>query len=371
MSKTKNNKKVLKGFLIAFLTILLIVVGYATYFVASFSRVGDVAIMPEVGNSTSSPVLNREYSILSWNIGFGAYSSDYSFFMDGGKSGRAKSEQAVKDNLQGILQTIEKMSNNNLGGVFDFACFQEVDVDGTRSYNVNQKQLLNSGLSGYSATFAQNYDSPFIAFPLFDMHGKNRSGLYSFANFKIESAKRVELPIESGFTKFFDLDRCFVVNRIPTSNGKTLVIINLHLSAYTSDGTIADEQIKIVADFCKKEVEMGNYVICAGDFNKDLLRNSSEIFGVSGEDYNWAKAFKEQLLENSGMNLVAPLNTNEPVASCRNANIPYEKGKTFEITVDGFLVSNNVNIVSSEVYNAEFAHSDHNPVILKFKLNAN
>ena len=111
MSKTKNNKKVLKGFLIAFLTILLIVVGYATYFVASFSRVGDVAIMPEVGNSTSSPVLNREYSILSWNIGFGAYSSDYSFFMDGGKSGRAKSEQAVKDNLQGILQTIEKINN--------------------------------------------------------------------------------------------------------------------------------------------------------------------------------------------------------------------------------------------------------------------
>ena len=36
----------------------------------------------------------------SANVGFGAYSADYSFFMDGGKESRARSRQAVDENMR-------------------------------------------------------------------------------------------------------------------------------------------------------------------------------------------------------------------------------------------------------------------------------
>ena len=59
----------------------------------------------------------------------------------------------------------------------------------------------------------------------------------------ISSAVRRSLPIETGIMKLVDLDRCYSVSRVPMENGRELVLYNLHLSAYTSDGTIATEQL--------------------------------------------------------------------------------------------------------------------------------
>ncbi len=367
MAKQKTVKKVFKGIILVVLILLFAVAGYATYFVTSFSRIGDMALMPETGNSTSVLVNNREYSLLSWNIGFGAYDCNYGFFMDGGKSGRANSQQAVYDNINGMLDSIDEMQKETLGNVFDFICFQEVDIDGTRSYHVNQKQLITNRLSNYSTTFAQNYDSPYIAIPLFDMHGKNRAGMLTMSNFKIESAKRVELPVTSGLSKYFDLDRCLSVNRIPLSSGKYLVLINLHLVAYTADDNISDEQVKVMLDICKTEYQAGNYVICAGDFNRDILGNSPEVFKTEG-NYSWNVPFNNALLKNTGMTLIAPQDEQEPVPTARTADGPYVKGESFVTALDGFLISDNVNVKASKVFDLGFKYSDHNPVMLKFLL---
>lgn len=43
------------------------------------------------------------YRVSSANAGFGAYSADYSFFMDGGRESRARSRQAVDENMRGIV----------------------------------------------------------------------------------------------------------------------------------------------------------------------------------------------------------------------------------------------------------------------------
>lgn len=40
----------------------------------------------------------KEYSALTYNIGFGAYTPDFSFFMDGGKFSWAKSKDSVLKN---------------------------------------------------------------------------------------------------------------------------------------------------------------------------------------------------------------------------------------------------------------------------------
>lgn len=57
-----------------------------------------------------------------------------------------------------------------------------------------------------------------------------------------------------------------------------------------------------------------------------------------------------------------------PVASCRTAAEPYNIKTTFRITLDGFVVSDNVTVSDSNVIDTGFAYSDHNPVYLDFSL---
>lgn len=61
-----------------------------------------------------------------------------------------------------------------------------------------------------------------------------------------------------------------------------------------------------------------------------------------------------------------PKNLGE-VASCRGADIPYQKNVTYTAVVDGFLVSDNVKATST-VISTGFAYSDHQPVKLTFSL---
>ena len=47
-----------------------------------------------------------------------------------------------------------------------------------------------------------------------------------------------------------------------------------------------------------------------------------------------------------------PFDVDHPVATCRTANEPYNEETTFRVTVDGFLVSDNVEAVSADVVDA-------------------
>ncbi len=65
--------------------------------------------------------------------------------------------------------------------------------------------------------------------------------------------------------------------------------------------------------------------------------------------------------------LVAPYNASDKEGSCRNPDKPYEEGD-FMVTVDGFIVSANVEATDARVINTGFRYSDHNPVIMKITL---
>lgn len=370
LPKTKLLKKIGKYALIALLAVIVLVGGYATYFVASFTRIEDnLSIVPTRSENNYEVSVTTQYNLLNWNVGFGAYSDDFSFFMDGGKYSRGFSEEAVKKNMLGIQKTVVSAAKTYTKNGFDFICYQEVDFDSTRSYHLDEREILASTHIGYASVYAQNYNSPYIMYPIFSPHGANNSGLYTFSRYKIESALRVQLPIETGFMKFFDLDRCYSKSRIPVVNGKDLVLINLHLSAYTSDGTISTTQLEMLLADCKAEYQKGNYVICAGDFNKDLTdEGSASYFGTLTEADNWAKQIDPAIFEGTNMTKVAPLNKSNPVPTCRNANRPYSEGNTVYI-IDGFLVSANVTVLNAITIDAGFKHSDHNPVVLSFKLN--
>ena len=186
------------------------------------------------------------------------------------------------------------------------------------------------------------------------------------SRYPITEAVRRSLPIEDGFMKLVDLDRCYSVNRTPLGEGKELVVFNFHLSAYTSDGTIAEEQMKMLFADMQAEVERGNYTIAGGDFNKDILGNSAEVFGVSGDQYTWAQPIPAELIP-EGLAIVVPFDPEHPVATCRNADRPYGPDD-YRVTVDGFIVSDNVEVVDTQVVDTGYRWSDHNPVYMDFIL---
>ncbi len=355
MTKTKK-KRILWGVLIGLGAILLLVLGYLLYVVCSYYRVEDNLTLKVEGNATAVAPVGEELTLVTYNIGFGAYSPEYSFFMDGGEYSRGLSEEAVKANTEGALKTIQAQNA-------DFVLAQEVDVEGTRSYDVNQTAILAEGLTGYDRVFGQNYDSPYFLYPFTSPIGANRSGIMTFSKYNMTSSLRRSLPIEESLYKFLDLDRAYTRSVIPTENGRELVLYNVHLSAYTSDGTIADDQLDMLIADMQGEYQKGNYVIAAGDFNKDMLLDSSKYFDGPDLQYNWAKGFNTAVLPEE-----FSIHTGKNVPSCRNTDAPYKPGETFVVTLDGALVSDNVEVLTTTTIDNGFAYSDHQPVKVTFKL---
>ena len=354
-------KKALHIFLGLLLAIAMAAGVYVGYVFIDYERLEDALPLEVLSGSQSGEAVstNAPYRILSYNVGFGAYSDDYSFFMDGGKESRARSPEAVYTNLNGALGAAQDAEP-------DFLFIEEVDKDGTRSHHIDESQLILDAFPQMYTVFAQNYDSPYLLWPLLEPHGANVAGQMPLSRFPVASALRRSLPIEDGFMKFLDLDRCYSVSRVPMDNGKELVLYCFHLSADTSDGAIAEEQLKMLFADMDAEAEKGNYAIAGGDFNKDILGNSAEVFKTSGEEFTWAQPIPPELIPD-GLTIVAPFDAEAPVASCRNADRPYGPDD-YLVTVDGFIVSDNVEVQESKVIDTGFKWSDHNPVYMDFIL---
>ena len=368
-------KKILKIAAIVLGAVIVIVLGYVAYVFLSFSRIEDGLELSVQNAPAGAPYgaeiygelipavpLDEELTVVSYNIGFGDYSDDYTFFMDGGKESRAFSKEAVYENIGGAMETVR-------GYTPDFALIQEVDINGTRSYHVDERSLVVPGIAArrsYAYTFAQNYNSPYLMYPITKPHGANQAGIMTFSAFTVTGATRISLPIETGFSKVLDLDRCYSKSRVPVEGGTELVVYNLHLSAYTSDPMTAETQLDMLVKDMQAEYDAGNYCIAGGDFNRDLLGDSPAIFHTAVLDDNWAAPVNMDLFTDD-ITLVAPFNEAAPKASCRNPDKPYEEGD-FVVTVDGFIKSANVTVVESDVIDTGFKYSDHNPVYMNFIL---
>ncbi len=341
--------------------VILIAGAYAIYVFSAYYRIEDNLFLLSNGEGANNYVkVGKEYKIITYNIGFCAYTPDFGFFMDGGDESRAESAESVKAVADGITKYLNSESP-------DFIMLEEVDRHATRSHYIDQSALINEAMAGYSSTFICNYDSPYLFYPFLEPHGKSNAGMMLLSKLKTDGALRRSLPVEDGFMKLLDLDRCYAVSRFEVENGRELVLFTVHLSAYTSDGKVTTEQLEMLIADMSAEYDSGNYVVCGGDFNKDLLGNSAEIFGVDGSDQTWAQPFPVEMLEGIGLSLAAPNGKDGPTPSCRNADAPYHDGQ-FVLTVDGFITSNNVIVKHTEVADLGFEFSDHNPVVMKFEL---
>lgn len=334
---------------------------YAAYVLISFQRAGSGSLEINVPENAPEEIAalptGTKMSAITYNIGFGAYNKEFSFFLDGGENARAESKDAVYENLAGITGYLSYRSKA------DVMLLQEVDEKGTRSYGVNEVETILKTQQDKWSTFALNYDSPYLLYPFKEPIGKNKSGLLTLTSFPLQSADRVRLPVEDFPNNLFDLDRCYSKQYTPTANGNSLVVYNAHLSAYSEDGEITDIQLRELFSDMQYEYDSGNYVLLGGDFNRDLLGDSSEVFGRDGKDVSWAQSFPVDSLS-VNFTLCAPSNA----PTCRDTAEAYDPEETFVLSIDGFIVSDNIEVMSCKTENLHFAYSDHNPVRLEFKL---
>lgn len=366
MKKRVNPIFIFLRILLTLILILVLVLGaYAAYLFISYDRIEDNLVITPEGTAAENLISvspDKVFHLTDWNIGFAAYTDQFSFFMDGGKYSRAFSKDATIENMNAIIDELKAQNS-------DFYLIQEVDFGSTRTYKVDEKAMIEGAfLDKYASTFGVNYDSAYLFYPFTSPIGASKSGLMTLSSAGFTEALRRSFPIQTGPAKFLDLDRCFTVNHIHCNNGHDLVLINLHASAYTTDDSIVKKQVEMLCKTIQDEYANGNYVIAGGDFNMDLLGDSASIFGVSGEDFSWANPFPEEVLP-YGITLVAPYDPANPVPSCRNADSPWDPETNFQITIDGFLVSENIDVVSCEVKDQQFAYSDHQMVQLEFRLN--
>ncbi|MFQ9754397.1 MAG: endonuclease/exonuclease/phosphatase family protein [Coprococcus sp.] len=359
-------KRILKTAGIILLAVILILVIYLLYLVISYHRIEDnLALQVETSDEggqqeTKKLTTGEQYSALTYNIGFGAYTPDFSFFMDGGKSSWAKSKDCVLDTVQGAGDLAASLNP-------DFAMIEEIDLDSTRSYHVNEYDILRNCFPNDYYVFAQNYDSAFLFYPFTQPHGSSKSGIGLFSKYPVTSALRRSLPISTSFSKFLDLDRCYSISRVPVDNGKELVIFALHMSAYGNSDAIREGQIAMLSADMQKEYEVGNYVLCGGDFNHDLKASD----GDEEEHESWAYPFPREALPEHFSFCIDVLSEEERNAmwnSARNADMAYVPDVTYTVTLDGFIVSDNIECLTYENVDTGYSYSDHDPVYMEFKL---
>ena len=359
--------------LLALLLLFTIILGYVTYLSANYYRIRDNQVLTIENNQTADITLDTTYSISTFNIGFGAYDREFDFFMDSGvmadgtvvsgTRAKAESKERVLENTNGAIDIIENLAT-------DFVFLQEVDTDSTRSYFVNQYEMFQNALEGYSSSFASNFHSGYLIYPFNDHIGSIQSGVATFSKYEIAESVRRSFPVDESFVnKFFDLDRCFVVNRLNIEGSdKQLVLVNLHMSAYDEGGVIRAQQLEMLKYFISAEYSKGNYVIAGGDWNHDIA-DSLEYFPSQQQIPAWVQQITEEDIPD-GFSFAKTLNA----PTCRAAEMPYTEGVNYTVVIDGFLVSDNIQIetISNiDTINGEdisFLYSDHNAVKMSFSL---
>jgi endonuclease/exonuclease/phosphatase family metal-dependent hydrolase len=201
---------------------------------------------------------------------------------------------------------------------------------------------------------------------LYNPIGKVNSGLLTVSRYQIANAERVALPCPFSWPlRIVNLKRCLLVSRYPVKGADhELVLVNLHLEAYDSgEGKAA--QTALLKERIEAEYAAGNYVIAGGDFNQIFSDCDDGTFAV--REGMWAPGRIETTDFGDGWQCLM----DSRVPSCRSLDAVYEgadKENWQYYLIDGFIVSDNLSVESIETKDLGFVCSDHNPVVMKVRI---
>ena len=272
------------------------------------------------GTSETAKV-GTEYTALNWNIGYAGLDKDEDFFLDGGKMVLPLDKAHVEENLKNITEIVKNEKAN-----VNF--IQEIDEDSKRSYNINQVTKFDEIL-GLNSILAYNFKVRYVPYPVPPL-GKVKSGIYTATSFNVENARRFQMAI-----------------------------------AYDKGNSGKKAQMKQLLEFIDYEYKKGNYVLVGADFNQSLKTLTQDEINVVPKELWRAENLDKSMLP-AGFNLVYDESKN----SARLNNKPYVKDSegTYGFIIDGYIASENIEVLGVETLNQEYRYSDHNPVKLRYKL---
>lgn len=292
--------------------------------------------------------------VVTWNIGYAANDRYTDFFMDGGMAVNARSEEAVRQNMADITETLQMIDA-------DAVLLQEVDRPSKRSFGVDQADWLKGMDSRDHEAYINTYLCNYVPYPLPTI-GQVDSGCMTLNRFAARETERVALPVSYSWpVRLCQLKRGLLVERLPVAGSEQeLVLINLHLEAY-SGGKEKQAQAQQLFRLLEEEYEKGNYCIAGGDFNHRF--DNAKDYPIVYDDHYVPGTLASADLP-SGFSFA----NDGRVPTCRLLNEPYQPDTAQYYVVDGFIVSDNLRVQSTETIDRNFANSDHNPVVLTVEL---
>jgi len=306
-----------------------------------------------------------ELSFAIWNVGYAGLGAEMAFFFDAGHyytSGNKQvrdSEANVKENVAGTVDFIHKTD-------LDFYLFQEVDIDARRSYGINQNSLYGKAKPEFANYFFKNFDVKRVPIPIcepWNAYGHAVSGLTTLSRFQPNLSTRLQLPGKFDWPdRIFQLDRCIGYQSYPLDNGKELIVLNIHNSAYDKGGFMKKQQMKYFRKLILKEYKAGNYVVAGGDWNQCPPDVDPNIF-VKEKRKAIQSNIKSGFLPEGWQWIY-----DKSVATNRKLNEKFVAGQTITALIDFFLISPNIELVEVKGVDMAFAYSDHQPVTMKVKL---
>ena len=297
----------------------------------------------------------KNFSILSWNLGYAGLGKEMDFFYEGGTKVRPKQEWNTKY-LDGITSFV--VGNDSI----DFMLFQEIDRNAKRSYQVDQFARMQEKLPGFTGVFATNYKAAYVPVPWSEPMGKVWGGMATYSKYSPAAAVRLATPGSYSWpTRLFMLKRCLVKTIFPLDNGKQLVIYNVHNSAFDDASDLRAAELEFIRNELVSEYKAGNFVIAGGDWNQnppslDITRIekyvSKELWPIPPEYFpkGWQWVYDP----------AHPTN--------RDVDQAFDPEKTSCTIIDFFLLSPNIEKLDIKTMDLEFLNSDHLPIMMTFKL---
>lgn len=379
-------QKILRTILVIIAVLVIFILGFFGWLTINEYKpeaIEKVNIDTSIGNGKQLTE-GASLRILTWNMGYGTLGDNADFFMDGGKNVISATKERQDVNIAGFEGYIASYNP-------DIIYIQEIDKDSKRSYNVDElakfqeeypdylskvnEEVVKSKDNQFVTTFAYNFKTKYVPYPLPETIGKVESGIAILSKYEVTDAERISLPCPFSWpVSTVNLKRCLLVNRTPiydesgNATGKELVCVNLHLEAFDNgEGKIA--QTKQLKEFLQAEYDKGNYVIAGGDFNQTFSNVDTSDYPIHNEIKNvWSPG--EIDINDIGNDFTCLMDNSSPTGrSLDKAYNGADKENFQYYMLDGFIVSKNINVSNIETYNTYFMPSDHNPVIINITLN--
>jgi endonuclease/exonuclease/phosphatase family metal-dependent hydrolase len=355
-------KKYIRFILLIFYTILIVVALYFILIIGwgtiSDYRPDDISDLEIQGSTKAISLSDSIFTFLTWNVGYCGLGAEMDFFYDGGESVRPTPEQ-IKKYTTGVIQLLQSLDS------IDFIFLQEVDKNSARTKGQDETEMIRNAMPLFASSFGINYNVQFVPLPFFNPLGKVKMGQMVLSKYQPSESQRYSYHSAYAWPKrLFMLDRCFILSRFKLLNGKDLVVLNTHNSAYDSGGKLREMEMPLIRDLMLKEYEKGNYVVAGGDWNQNppLFRKDELVGSYPGED---------RVIMNASMvpdNWQIVYDSDHPTN--RDVGSPLTPGETKVTIIDFFILSPNVEAEEIKVLSQNFQNSDHEPVYMRIKVKA-